>query len=40
VRDRAFSSAEERKKFIELARGYMELARVGGSDHDPQLTTG
>ena len=40
VRDRAFSSAEEREKFIELARGYMELASVGGSDHDPQLTTG
>ena len=30
VRNRAFSSAEERQRFIELARGYMNLAKAAG----------
>jgi hypothetical protein len=37
VRNRAFNSAEERSRFIELAQGYLELASAGRADHDEQL---
>ena len=40
VRDRAFSTAEERKKFIELAQGYLELSRISDSERNSQLTSG
>jgi hypothetical protein len=36
VRDRAFHSPEERRRFLELARGYFALA--GGGDPDARLT--
>jgi hypothetical protein len=39
VRNRAFKSDEERRKFIELAQGYIEISRVDDSDHDKQLTS-
>ncbi len=38
VRNRAFASAEERSKFIELAQGYLELVSAAGkADHDERL---
>lgn len=40
VRDRAFSSPDERRKFIELVQGYVELSSADDSDHDAQLTRG
>lgn len=40
VRDSAFSTTEERKKFIELAQGYLELSRIGDAERDPRLTSG
>jgi len=40
VQDRAFSTAEERRKFIELAQGYLELSRISDSERNVQLTSG
>lgn len=40
VPDRAFSTAEGRRKFIELAEGYLELSRIGDPERDRQLTDG
>ncbi|HEX8127886.1 MAG TPA: hypothetical protein VF527_02215 [Pyrinomonadaceae bacterium] len=40
VRDRAFATTAERRKFIELAQGYLELSRIGDSERDTQLTGG
>ena len=39
VQDRAFSTAEERRKFIELAQGYLGLARISDSERNTQLTS-
>jgi hypothetical protein len=40
VQNKAFSTAEERRRFIELALGYLELTRIGDSERSTRLTSG
>jgi hypothetical protein len=40
VQNEAFSTAEERRRFIELALGYLELTRIGDSEPSTPLTSG
>ena len=40
VRKRAFESLEEQKRFIEIAEGYLELARISDNGNTAQLISG
>jgi hypothetical protein len=40
VREGAFETDEERRKFVELAEGYVALARAGGPEHAARLNQG
>lgn len=40
VRKRAFESLQEQKRFIEIAEGYLELARINDNGNKAQLASG